>query len=143
MDFQTTITRANQLINELYYELLQNKTIETTYHVVYYIIPFEDIERTEIVKKENRNIFCICLVHSIDENMYEDLSYTYSINKYSDTIDEIRYLLNRITELMVIHNIIDYDNDYQNLVQKYNCIQYNDPEFNWHDEEFDDTGMMW
>jgi len=145
MEFETIITRANELINELYYELLKNNSIETKYHIVYYIIPFEDFERTEIVKKENGNIFCMCLVHSLDENMYVDVSYTHSINKYSNTIDEIRYLLVRITGLMnTFDNINDnYQNEYQSLVQKYNCILYNDPNFDWEDEKYDDTGMMW
>ncbi len=57
MDIQTIFTSINQLLDELYYELLRKNSLRINYHIVYYLIPSDDIERTEIVKTENNNIF--------------------------------------------------------------------------------------
>jgi len=143
MDIQNLFTSTNQLVDELYYELMRNNSLRITYHIVYYIIPVDDIERTEIVKKENNNIFCICLVHQLDENQYEDFSYTHFYNPYNDIIDTIFNQLGTLTRLIHHNNAYYYENDFQQLMRKFNCVQYDDTNFDWQDEELDDTGTMW
>jgi len=143
MDIQTLFTSTNQLVNELYYELLRKNSLRTNYHIVYYLIPSDEIERTEIVKTENNNIFCISLVHQLDENQYEDFSYTHFYNPYDGIIDTIFTQLGLLTRLIHQNNAYYFENDYQQLMRKFNCVQYDNMNFDWQDEELDDTGTMW
>ena len=143
MDIQTLFTSTNQLVNKLYYELLRKNSLRTNYHIVYYLIPSDDIERTEIVKTENNNIFCISLVHQLDENQYEDFSYTHFYNPYDEIIDTIFTQLGLLTRLIHQNNAYYFENDYQQLMRKFNCVQYDNMNFDWQDEELDDTGTMW
>lgn len=142
MDIQNLFTSTNQLVNELYYELMKKNSLRITYHIVYYLIPVDDIERTEIVKTENSNIFCICLVHQLDENQYEDFSYTHFHNPYNDIIDTIFNQLGALTRLILQNCAYYYENDFQQIMRKFNCVQYDDINFDWQDEELDDTGTM-
>lgn len=143
MDIQTLFTSTNQLVDELYYELLRKNSLRINYHIVYYLIPSDDIERTEIVKTENNNIFCISLVHQLDENQYEDFSYTHFYNPYDEIIDTIFTQLGLLTRLIHQNNAYYFENDYQQLMRKFNCVQYDNMNFDWQDEELDDTGTMW
>jgi len=143
MDIQTLFTSTNQLVEELYYELLRKNSLRINYHIVYYLIPSDDIERTEIVKTENNNIFCISLVHQLDENQYEDFSYTHFYNPYDEIIDTIFTQLGLLTRLIHQNNAYYFENDYQQLMRKFNCVQYDNMNFDWQDEELDDTGTMW
>lgn len=143
MDIQTLFTSTNKLVDELYYELLRKNSLRINYHIVYYLIPSDDIERTEIVKTENNNIFCISLVYQLDENQYEDFSYTHFYNPYDEIIDTIFTQLGLLTRLIHQNNAYYFENDYQQLMRKFNCVQYDDINFDWQDEELDDTGTMW
>jgi len=160
INIENLIQQANQLSSDLYYQLLIGNIKKTQYHIVYYIIHEDDTETTIVLKKEiykyHTDIFCMCLVYSynIPNYIYEDTNISFYIQQPLHIQSRVSELYNYIQNITILtsdyflENKIDYMNIElcKQLIHKYNCILYNDPNFDFNNdmgEKYDDFCACW